>query len=192
MLAGRDLQRHLGLPEQDVITIPLLVGTDGEKKMSKSLGNYIGLSEKPEMMFGKIMSIKDELIDQYHELCTDKKRVTADPRKAKLELAKTIVEMYHGATAAKEAEKEFVRVVSKKQTPSKITSYQLPITKLSLVDLLMKTKMASSKSEARRLIEQGGVKIDGGKQSDSNKIINLEKEILLQVGKTRYLRVSVK
>jgi tyrosyl-tRNA synthetase len=190
MLAGRDLQRHLGLPQQDVITLPLLVGLDGVKKMSKSYGNYIGITEAPNAMFGKIMSIPDALIDQYYELCTDEKREISDPREAKLELGKIIVGLYHGAKAGEKAKQEFIRVFSKHEMPSETQSLKLKAKSLSLVELLIKAKMAASKSEARRLIEQGGVKINNEKQTDPNKIIKIEKEALLQVGKHRFLKLT--
>ncbi|MDO8430058.1 MAG: tyrosine--tRNA ligase [bacterium] len=195
LLMGRRFQRKYGQSEQDVLMLPLLEGTDGVQKMSKSLGNYIGLTEKPEIMFGKIMSVPDELVMKYAELLTDlpldkmSGKLKSDPRGAKLELAKTLVEMYHGAPAGKKAEEEFVRVVSKKQTPTKVISYKLSVISLPLVDLLVETKMASSKGEARRLVEQGGVKIGGEKQGDPNKIIDLSSKKLLQVGKNRYLQV---
>ena len=196
LLMGLRLQIKYGQKEQDVIMLPLLEGTDGVQKMSKSLGNYIGLTEKPEIMFGKIMSVPDELILKYAELLTDlplekmSVKAKSDPRGAKMELARELVKMYHGKSAADKAEKEFVRVVSKKQTPAKVISYKLSVISLPLVDLLVETKMASSKSEARRLVEQGGVKIDEERQNDPNKIVDLSSEKLLQVGKNRYLRVS--
>ena len=198
MLAGRDLQRHMGISEQDVITIPLLVGIDGVKKMSKSVGNYIGISEEPEIMFGKLMSIPDELILKYAELLTDlpldelNKKISSDPRGAKMDLAKEIVKIYHSDKDAKKAEEEFVRVVSNKEIPEKVESVRLKVKEIKLIDLLVETKMASSKGEARRLIEQGGVKIDNEKQSDPNKIISLDKKIILQVGKHKFLTVSDK
>jgi len=198
LLMGRRLQRKYGQQEQDVVMLPLLEGTDGVQKMSKSLGNYIGLTEKPEIMFGKIMSVPDELILKYAELLTDlpldkmSAKTKSHPRAAKMELAKTLVEMYHGKSAAKKSEEEFVRVVSKKETPAKVSSLKLKVPSLSLVDLLVETKMASSKSEARRLIQQGGVKINEEKQNELNKIVKLDKEILLQVGPRKYLRVSGK
>jgi len=191
MLAGRDLQRHLGMLEQDVITIPLLIGTDGVKKMSKSLGNYIGFTEKPEIMFGKVMSIKDELIDQYFELCTDAKRTLQDPRGAKLELARKIVEMYHGIKAALAAEEEFIRVVSNKEAPSEVESVKLKAKSLLLVDLLVETKMAASKSEARRLIKQGGVRLGDERQADPMRVVEIKNETLLQVGKRKFLKLTL-
>lgn len=198
LLMGRRLQRKYGQPEQDVLMLPLLEGTEGVQKMSKSLGNYIGLTGKTEVMFVKIMSIPDNLILKYAELLTDlpldkmAEKATKDPRGAKMELARTLVEMYHGKSAARKAEQEFVRTVSKKQTPSKVSSIKLQVSRINLVDLLVETKLAASKSEARRLIQQGGVKINGERQDNPNKIVNLEKELLLRVGKMKYLRVSSK
>lgn len=198
LLMGRRVQRYFKKPKQDVLTLPLLEGTDGVQKMSKSLGNYIGLTEKPEIMFGKIMSIPDNLILKYAELLTDlplekmKNKLQQDPRNAKLELARTIVAMYHNEKDAERAEEEFIRVVSEGGIPTETKSYKLKAKSLLLVDLLVKTKMASSKSEARRLIEQGGVKLGGEKQTDPNKIVNLEKETLLQVGKRKYLTITGK
>lgn len=198
LLMGRRLQRKYGQPEQDVLTLPLLEGTDGIHKMSKSSGNYIGLTEKSEIMFGKIMSVPDELVLKYSELLTDlpvekiSTQLKQDPRSAKLELAGTIVAMYHGKNSAEKAEEEFVRVVSKKEAPGKIESIKLKAKSLSLLDLLVETKMAVSKSEARRLIEQGGVKLNNEKQDDSNKVIVLDREILLKVGKRKYLKIQSK
>lgn len=196
LLMGRRVQRHFKMPEQDVMTLPLLEGTDGVRKMSKSYDNYIGLNEKPEMMFGKIMSVPDELIVKYAELLTDlplekiSTMVKKNPRRAKLELSKVLVSMYHGKTAAEKAEKEFIRVVSKKGTPAEVKSFKLKNKKANLIDLLMETKMASSKGEARRLVKQGGVKINEEKQNDPNKVIEIEKEILLQVGKRKFLKIT--
>jgi len=196
LLMGRRLQRKYGMKEQDIVTMPLLEGTDGVQKMSKSYGNYIGLAEKPETMFGKIMSIPDALMVKYAELLTDlpaekfAARTAKDPRRAKLELAKTIVGMYHGKSAAKKAEEEFTRVVSRKETPTEVKSLKFKVKSLLLVDLLVQTKMAPSKSEARRLVKQGGVKINGEKQNNLDKNINLSVGILLQVGRHRYLRVQ--
>ncbi len=195
LLMGRRIQRHFGVPEQDILTLPLLEGTDGAKKMSKSYGNYIGLAEEPAVMYGKMMSIPDSLTVKYAELLTDlslaemESAVKSDPRSAKMKLAREIVRMYHSEKSALSAEDEFVRVVSNKEAPAKVEGLRLKVKSLSLVDLLIETKLASSKSEARRLIEQGGVKIDGEKQSDPVKIIGLEKEILLQVGKRNYLKI---
>ncbi|MBI4992474.1 MAG: tyrosine--tRNA ligase [Candidatus Harrisonbacteria bacterium] len=196
LLAGRNLMEKRGMKPQDVLTLPLLEGTDGVKKMSKSLGNYIALNDGPNDMYGKIMSISDALIVKYAELLTDlpleemAEKVKKDPRAVKMKLAQIIVAMYHDNKMAQKAEEEFVRVVSHKEAPSELESIKLKVKKLTLVNLLVETKMAPSKSEARRLVEQGGVKLDEEKQNDPNKSIELEREILLQVGKRKYLRVS--
>lgn len=198
MLMGRRMQRKYEMSEQDVITIPILEGLDGVNKMSKSLGNYVGLTEKPEVMYGKLMSIPDSLTVKYAELLTDmdladmELAVKADPRSAKMKLAREIVKMYHSDKAALGAEYEFVRVVSNKEAPSEVKSVKLKVRSLSLIELLVETKLASSKGEARRLIEQGGVKINGEKQTDTGKVVDLGVEILLQVGKHKFLKVSGK
>ncbi len=170
MLTGRDLQRHMGLPEQDVITMPLLVGTDGEKKMSKSLGNYIGITEVPEMMFGKVMSISDNLIDQYYKLCTDQERTVPDPKEAKLRLAELIVTQYHGEKAGVKAKEEFIRVHSLHQRPSNVPKYPNKAG-LSVLDAVSTAGITSSRSEARRLIEQGAVRINNKKVFDPDEIV---------------------
>lgn len=198
LLMGRRIQRKYDMAEQDILTLPLLEGTDGVHKMSKSLGNYIGVTEEPAMMYGKVMSIPDDLTAKYTELLTDlnisemESLVGSNPRSAKMKLAKEIVRMYHDEKSAAAAEEEFVRVVSNKEAPSEIESLKLKVKNLALVDLLMETKMAASKSEARRLVEQGGVKINEEKQSDPMKTVELSKEILLQVGKRKFLKVSGK
>ncbi len=191
LLMGRRLQRKYGQAEQDVVMLPLLVGLDGVKKMSKSYGNYIGITEAPDAMFGKIMSVPDELVNQYYELCSDETRTVSDPREAKLKLGEIIVGMYHGQKAGEKAKAEFIKVFSKHEAPSQVSSVKLQVSSLSLVDLLIKTKMAASRGEARRLVEQGGVKINGEKQTDPNKVIKIEKEILLQAGRHRFLKVIV-
>lgn len=196
LLMGRRMQRKYDMPEQDVLTMPLLEGTDGTRKMSKSYGNYIALNDEPAIMFGKIMSIGDDLIYKYAELLTDldlfvtKEKISSNPREAKMDLGKALVEMYHNKSAAEKAVKEFIRVVSNKEAPEEIESVKLKTDSIKLIDLLLETKLAPSKSEARRLIEQGGVKIDNEQQSEINKEINLEKEKLIQVGKRKFLKVS--
>lgn len=190
LLMGRRIQRSYEMAEQNIITLPLLVGTDGVQKMSKSYNNYIGITEKPDIMFGKVMSVPDELINQYYELCTDVERTISDPREAKLALGKIIVEMYYGEKAARQAQDEFIRVVSHKEAPAEIPTIKIGIKSLVLADVLVNAKLASSKSEARRLIEQGGVKIGSERQSDPNIMIHLDKEIVLQVGKRKFVRVT--
>lgn len=196
MLMGRRMQRRYEMPEQDVMTIPILEGLDGVNKMSKSLGNYIGLDEEPAVMYGKIMSVPDALILKYAQLLTDlpipemEAETKQNPRSAKMRLARELVKMYHNEKAAQKAEEEFVRVVSHKEAPSEIQSIKLKAKSLSLVDLLLQTKMASSKSEARRLVEQGGVKLDNERQNDPMKMVIIEKETLLQVGKRKFLKLT--
>ncbi len=190
MLTGRDLQRHMGLPEQDVITVPLLVGLDGVHKMSKSLNNYIGLTDEPNVMFGKVMAVPDELIDSYYELCTDEKISTDDPREAKLRLGKIVVDMYHGVGTGERAQDEFIRVFSKKEKPSDIKSIKVDAESLPLAELLVAIKFAKSKSDARRLVGQGAVKVDGVRAEDPMAEIDLSKERLIQVGPKKFLKVQ--
>lgn len=192
LLMGRHLQRHFGMSEQDVITLPLLEGTDGVKKMSKSAGNYIALDAEPDDMFGKIMRIPDNLIDKYYALLTNENPPAGgkDPREAKLELAEIIVSMYHGVGAGEKAKENFIKVFSEHAKPTKVPSLKLKVESLSLIDLLIGAQMASSKSEARRLIEQGAVRISDQKKTDPNEIIKIEGEVLLQVGPRKFLRLE--
>ncbi len=201
MLAGRALQSALGLPEQDVITVPLLVGLDGEHKMSKSLGNYIGLTDKPEDMYGKVMSLPDRLIMQYFELATDLsddavESVRAEllankvnPRDVKMRLAREIVKLYASDKRAAEAEVAFVRVFQKKETPDEVKTVSVGKAKLNLVELLIETGLAVSKSDARRLLDQKGVKIEGVVASDPAMVVALgPKGVLVQKGKRYFVR----
>jgi tyrosyl-tRNA synthetase len=190
MLAGRDLQRHMGLKEQDVITVPLLVGLDGAHKMSKSLGNYIGLTDEPNIMFGKIMAVPDTLIDSYYELLVGGRSATRDPRDSKLELGQIIVDVFHGSGAGRKAQDEFIRVFSNKEKPKDIPELTLDEAELPLTELLVKTGLAKSKSEARRLVLQGGVKIDDVKQNDPAAIISLAKPVIIQAGPRKFVKAK--
>ena len=202
MMMGRQLQPHFNQPPQDIMTMKLLVGTDGKRKMSKSLGNYIGIQESPNEQYGKIMSIPDELIINYFELCsrlpleeTDKikynlKNEKLAPRDAKARLAKEIVSLYHGKIAAEKAEKEFDRVFKEKELPTKMSSVVVKEKSLNVLDLLTKVNLISSKSEARRLIEQNGVKIDGETQKNWKKRIEIKKGTVIQVGKRKFVKIS--
>lgn len=183
MLAGRDLQRHMGLPEQDVITLPLLVGTDGVHKMSKSLGNYIGITEPANGMFGKIMAVPDELIDSYYALCTDSERTIKDPREAKLALGEIVVDMYHGKGEGVKAREEFVRVFSKHEKPAE-RSLVKKAGGLKAVDALLAADVVKSKGEARRLVEQGGVRVNDQKISSPDHVIPPHSTV--QVGPRRF------
>lgn len=200
LLAGRTIQRAYGQEPQSVLTVPLLVGTDGKEKMGKSLGNYIGIDESPKDMFGKTMSIPDSLILNYFELTTDvsidelkqiEKALKAgeNPRNLKIRLAKELVKFYHSAKAADEAEAEFINMFQKKELPDVIEEKKLKQVKWKLVDLLVETTMVASKSEARRMIEQGGVKVDQSKVVEMDMELDISKEKLLQVGKRKWLKV---
>ena len=180
---GRRVQRHFGLPEQDIITVPLLEGTDGVKKMSKSAGNYIALDTEPSDMFGKIMSIPDNLIDKYYTLLTDFNRIISDPREAKLELARIIVSMYHGEKSADKAKENFIKVFSQKQKPEQRPKKPEAAGK-NIVEGLIAAGMAQSKSEARRLVKQGGVKINEKKAESFDEII--PRDTTVQVGSHRF------
>lgn len=206
LLVGRNLQREYGQEAQVCVIMPLLEGTDGVQKMSKSLNNYIGIDEKPEEMFGKVMSISDDLMWRYYELLTDlrpdeiaRMRSTAEkgernPRDIKVELAKRIITDFHSAKDAEQAEEEFNRIFKQKQTPDEVEERTVSAGVLKLARLLVETTLASSMAEARRLIEQGGVRVEGERVSDANHEVELSagRDILLQVGKRRFLRVISK
>lgn len=203
LLVGRDIQREYGLEPQVILTMPILPGTDGVEKMSKSLDNYIGISETPKDMYGKTLRIPDTLIYQYYELATgvlsaDLARIkqqladpATNPRDLKRELARTIVRMYHDAAQAQQAEEEFDRIFIEKSVPDVIEEFRLPPngSLKTMVALLTETKLAASKGEARRLIDQGGVSIDGERVPDANAAIPDTASFILKVGKRRFLKV---
>jgi tyrosyl-tRNA synthetase len=202
LLLGRNLQREYEQEAQVCVIMPLLEGTDGVQKMSKSLGNYIGISEPPQEMFGKVMSISDELMWRYYELCTDLRQSEIDkmagdatfslnPRDLKVELAKRIIADFHSRTAADAAEEEFNRVFKRKEAPDEIEERSVAAGVWKLPRLLVETALAASMAEARRLIEQGGVRIDGERLAHVDAEINLNagQALLIQVGKRRFLRV---
>jgi len=201
LLMGRKVQKKYNQPQQDILTVPLLEGIDGVRKMSKSYNNYIALCEAPLKMYGKIMSIPDTIIWHYFILLTDlplkeiekmKKEVyqtILNPRDAKARLAKEIVTIYHGKKAALRAEQEFNRVFKEKKLPLKIPKIKIKERALNILDLLVKTKLASSKSEAKRLIFQKGVKIDGILQKDWQESVRIAKGMVIQVGKRRFAKL---
>ncbi len=204
MLAGRELQKKMGMTPQDVVTCPLLVGLDGEKKMSKSLGNYIALKDTSADMFGKVMSIPDKLIVQYFELATDlaegeiaiiKKELEGggNPRDIKARLAREIVTLYHGAREGKMAEKSFVRVFSKKEMPADMPKTRISKSKINILELLVITKLVPSKSEARRVTREGGVRVDGNVIKDINADIEIGRDgVIIQKGKKTFLKIFQK
>lgn len=201
LLMGRNLQREFGQEPQVIITTPLLEGLDGVNKMSKSLNNYIGIEEPPNEMFGKVMSISDELMWRYYELLTDLTEMEIsnlrseiekgeNPRNLKVRLAKLIITDFHSAADAEAAEEDFTRRFVQKEVPDDIELKQMPAGTYRIADLLAVTGLTASKGEARRLIEQGGVKIDGEKASNSAAEISVsDKEVLLQVGKRKFLKL---
>ena len=203
LLVGRELQRDYGQEPQVVITMPLLEGTDGVKKMSKSVGNYIALEDKPGDMFGKVMSISDVLMHRYYELLTteDLGRVKAlHPMEAKQALAGLLVTRYHGAEAGRQARAEFQQKFQKQEFPDKpdkhlvltVDDLQERVTSgagaIKLIKLIAQTGLVSSNAEARRLIVQGGVEVDGEKESNPDKLIafDLNQIRRLKVGKRKF------
>lgn len=200
LLAGRTIQKAYGKTPQDVLTVPILEGTDGVKKMGKSEDNYIAVDDEPKEMFGKVMSIPDELILKYFELATEVPTETIkeygeaiengeNPMKYKKILGQEIIKIYHDEEAAKKAQAEFENVFSQHQLPEDIESVSVPEPEMKLIDVIAETGMTSSKSEARRLIQQGAVKVNEAKVDNVDEVVDLRKETLLQVGKRKFLKV---
>jgi tyrosyl-tRNA synthetase len=203
LLVGRDIQREYGQEPQIAITMPILVGRDGVEKMSKSLDNYIGISEPPQEIFGRTMSIPDKLIYDYFLLATDVPagdlehikeqlaRGTVNPSLLKRQLGRELVKMYHSAEAALAAEEEFDRMFKGKGEPDVIREFTLSTDtpSVGIIRLLTETKLASSNSEARRLVEQGGVTIDGNRITDPNAQVRLSRWVTVRVGKRNFLKV---
>lgn len=201
LLMGRHLQGEEGMPEQTIITMPILEGLDGVQKMSKSLGNYIGISEAPSEMYGKAMSIPDELMMRYFMLVTDmsieeQEQLSQDlesgaahPRDVKMKLAHTIVRLYHGEEAANFGQEEFVRVFQKHAMPTDIPEYKVAITEepVFVPQLLSDAGLTASNGEARRSIKAGAFKIDGEKCNEEH--IVLKDGMVLQVGKRKFIKI---
>lgn len=202
LLAGRILQKKFGQEPQEIIMMKLLVGLDGKQKMSKSLGNYVGISEVPDSQFGKIMSIPDNLITEYFELCTDLSeseinKIKDDiaggenPRDCKEKLASEIVKLYHGEKSAKEAKENFNKRFRDKELPSDLPILDIPEKNIDLLTMVILADERLSKSQARRLIEQGGVKIDGVKIGDPNQMVGIPREgVVIEVGKIKVFRIK--
>ncbi len=192
LLMGRRVQRHFGLPEQDVMTLPLLEGTDGIRKMSKSFGNVIPLRAAPNDMFGKVMAVPDALIGKYFELLTDSApERTLQPRDAKLLLARTIVGIYHGAGAGKAAEEEFVRVFSRKELPRQLPEIRLPAADMTVVEAVLASGTTKSRSEARRLVMQGAVRVNNEVKKDPDARMRFSGGEVLKIGKRHFVKVKV-
>jgi tyrosyl-tRNA synthetase len=208
LLAGRELMKEMGLEPQVCLTMPILVGTDGVQKMSKSYSNYVGLTDLPEEMFGKVMSISDELMETYFRLCTDvpeeeialiKKELKegeVNPAEVKRRLAREIVQIYHGEAEAERAQSHFDRVFKERKLPENIPECELPPELVKpdgtiwIVKLITGLNLASSNSEARRLIEQGGVKLNGETVSSVELEIKPNSGDVIQVGKRRFAKIK--
>ena len=208
ILLGRDLQRDYGQEPQVTLFVPILVGLDGTQKMSKSLGNYVGIAEPPNGMFGKLMSIPDNLMPQYFELCTDVplsniRQIEADlksgklhPMEAKKRLAREIVTIYHSAEAAQEAQQEFEQVFSARELPTEIEPIRVPESALKdgkvwIIRLLTTAGFAASNGDARRLVEQGAVTLDDEKITDVNAELPVKDGQILHVGKLKYGKIEL-
>jgi len=197
MLVGRDLQRHFGQAPQAVMTMPLLEGLDGVRKMSKSLGNYVGLTEKPEDMYGKLMSAPDKLMVRYYELLTSAtpeeiaavKSGAMHPMEAKKRLARTIVTEYHGAPAATRAEEYFESKHQRREVPASAQVYRIA-EDLWICELMKQLQFTPSTSEARRLVSQGAVRVDGHTVTDVNFRFVPGEHKVLEVGKRRVARIE--
>ena len=202
MLMGRRIQKRYDQKEQDVITIPILEGLDGKEKMSKSLGNYIALTENPEEMFAKIMSIQDSLIGKYFEFCTrtpivkiEEIKKMSNPRDQKAILAKEIVKMYHGEKKAQKAQEEFDKVHRDKELPTDMPVFTTDKKEYFVLDLLFDAKLCASKNEAKRLVEGGGVEIINGDKKDRiidwKKQVDLQEGIIIKVGSRKFIKIHL-
>lgn len=201
LLTGRRVQRYFKVPEQDILTLPLLEGTDGIKKMSKSYNNYIALDEKPENMYGKVMSIPDSSILNYFELCTFtplteieeiKKKLKKDsvnPKDIKMNLAHQIVSIYHGEQKAKKAEESFTSVFKNKEIPEQMIGVKQVNNTESLMDILVKTKNLASKSEFRRLVKEGAVtNLESGEKINDPDFIPKDGQSF-KIGKKTFIKI---
>jgi tyrosyl-tRNA synthetase len=206
LLVGREIQREYGQTSQVALTMPILVGLDGQRKMSKSLGNYVGITEPPSTMFGKLMSLSDEMMWPYYDLVTDHtpeeiagladevKAGSKHPMDVKMSLAQEIISGFHGAEAAEKAAGEFQRIFRDREAPEEAPVRKIPCGPAKrLAALLVEWQLSPSRSEADRLVKQGGVELDGERISDVKKDIDLTtpREFLLRAGKKKFLRIVV-
>lgn len=200
ILAGRDMQRYFNMPEQVAILMPILVGTDGIEKMSKSLGNYIAIFDSPEDKYGKVMSIPDELIENYFlyaafasidDILEMKRKLKegVNPKEIKQELARRIVTLYHDEDSAKKAEEHFNTVFTQKDVPDNIPEFVVKPEKIWLVQLLNNAGLVQSNGEGRRMIKQGAVSINGERISDMDYEFIPEQDMVLKVGKRRFCKL---
>ncbi|MCH7492113.1 tyrosine--tRNA ligase [Patescibacteria group bacterium] len=204
LLAARDIQPHYHQPPQDILTVPLIEGTDGKDKMSKSVGNTIDLQDTPKDMYGKTMSIPDKLIIKYFTLLTDvplssikeyEKAMSggANPKDYKAKLAQELVKMYHGNSQAITAAKEFNSLFKENKIPSDIPEYKIQKEEtVTLLDIVANTKLATSRGEARRLIEQGAVQVDGQQIKGWKSKIQVKNGLVIKVGKRKFIKLVIK
>ncbi|HRR95385.1 MAG TPA: tyrosine--tRNA ligase [Candidatus Ratteibacteria bacterium] len=201
LLAGRTIQEFFGQSKQVVITMPILVGTDGKLKMSKSYGNHIPIETTPDEMFGKIMSIPDDIMKDYFLLLTDisseifSKKIEENPRQAKCFLAKEIVREFFGEEQARKAEDKFNKIFRDKETPEEIPEFKVPANlledgKVNIIDLIYASGIISSKSEIKRLISQGGIKINGEKVKDTDFVFEVKDGQIIKIGKRKFLKIK--
>jgi len=201
LLTGRKVQKRYDLPEQDIITVPLLEGTDGVRKMSKSYNNYIGVSEKPSQIYGKVMSIPDELMWRYFELVTEvplkeieklkqeNQKQIISPRDIKAKLSREIVKICYSEKEAQKAENEFNRIFREKELPTDLVKFRVNRPEVPILELLVETGLVLSKSEAKRLILQKGVKINGEIKLNWQEIVKINRGTIIQVGKKKFLKL---
>ena len=201
LLVGRSLQKDYNMSPQCIITMPIIEGLDGKEKMSKSNNNYIALTDGPDEIFGKTMSIPDSLIAKYFQYCTHASadeldiineklgNLSCNPRDLKHDLAFKLVEIYHSVDEATKAKENFVNVFSKDKIPDNVDEYIIQNNKESLISIMINSKMVISKSEARRLINQGAVRLDSNKVSDPFLVIQSNKNLMLKVGKRKFLKI---
>jgi tyrosyl-tRNA synthetase len=200
LLVGRELQKQFGQEPQCIVTMPLLEGLDGKEKMSKSLGNYVGISEPPQEIFGKLMSISDELMWRYIELLSFesaekiKSWRSEHPREVKARFAKEIVARFHSAAAAQRAEEDFASRFREGEMPAEMPEVAIsaPPGGVLIAQLLKQANLTPSTSEAQRMIEQGGVKLDGERVSDKALKIPAGRTVIAQVGKRKFAKITIK
>jgi tyrosyl-tRNA synthetase len=201
LLVGRELQRHYGQEPQVILTMPLLEGLDGVQKMSKSLGNYIGIHESPTEIFGKVMSVSDELMFRYYELLTDvpareiaaiKNEIAAaqrNPMTVKIELAKSIIGDFHSKAAAETAEAEFIKVFRNKETPDDAEVLALAADE-ALVDFIMRHHILASRGEIKRVHAQGGIYLDNERPAEISVVLKKDRSYLLKIGKRKFYKIE--
>ncbi len=204
LIVGRKIQEEFGQRPQIVMTMPIIEGIDGKLKMSKSYNNYVAFTDPPGEMYGKLMAIPDHLIIKYMRLLTDiaeeeieeyEKRMREkgiNPRDVKMKLAFEITKFFHGEDKAKEAQDRFIKVFREKEVPEDIPEYEFEEEEIPIVDLLLSVGAVTSRSEAKRLISQGGVYVNGERVKDFREILKLDKEIVLKVGKRRFYKILSK